>query len=208
VTRHAHVEAHRQAALVCVARGDHRAGQAPATGAPELGEGTADRSDPAREGELSEEERVFEAVGRALAAGRKERHRDGEVEAGALLAQVSRGHVDHESLRRQRVAIGQQRRLHAHAALLHGGFGQADDVEAGQARGEVDLDLDGEGVDPDEGSCADDGEHGRPSEQAPCRTVERRIPSDSTAAAGVAPGALRRPPGSRQMGGGLRSRSG
>ena len=82
------------------------------------------------------------AVG-GLAGGHQKGQGDGQVERGALLAQVGRRQVDGDAPRRELVGGVDDRRAHALAALLDGGVGQADDAE-GRGRGDdVGLDLDG-----------------------------------------------------------------
>ena len=82
-----------------------------------------------------------------LPGGGEQRRGDREVEPRAGLAQVGRREVGGDPLQRELEAAVDERRPHALARLAHGGVGQADDRERGQAAMDVDLDPDRAGLD-------------------------------------------------------------
>src|SRR5439155_20856629 len=94
------------------------------------------------ERELPDRRMLGEAAVRYLPRSGKERERDGDVEAGALLAELGRGEVDDQA------AVGpeQLRRAdgagHALLRLLTRAVGQADDRERRRASAQVRFDLD------------------------------------------------------------------
>src|SRR5262245_37560737 len=51
------------------------------------------------------------------------------------------------------------RRPNPIATLAHGGVGQADHREVGKTKGDIDLDVNGESLDPEDGSTAQACEH-------------------------------------------------
>ncbi len=73
---------------------------------------------------------------------------DRQVEMAALLQDVGGREVDQDSLGRQGEADGVEGTAHPFPALRDRLVRQADDREAGQARGELHLDVDVEGVGP------------------------------------------------------------
>jgi hypothetical protein len=80
----------------------------------------------------------------------------------AFLRQIRGREIDGEALRRQREPDGVQRAAHPLAALRHGLVGEADNGEMGQAGADLDLDVDGAGLDAFEGDRGDPREHGEP----------------------------------------------
>ena len=65
----------------------------------------------------------------------------------AFLRQVGGREIDGDAARRQREAGGDQRGAHALLGLGHRLVGQADDVEGRQAGRDLDLHVDGAGLD-------------------------------------------------------------
>jgi len=109
--------------------------------------------------ELAERGQACERVVRQLPRGRRQRERDREVEAGALLLQPRRGEVDRDPGARP-LELG---RPHAAAKplprLLARPVGKADDREPRNPVADVHLDLDAARVEADERMCDRPCEH-------------------------------------------------
>jgi hypothetical protein len=90
-------------------------------------------------------------LGRDDPGGRQDAERDGHVESGAVLAQIRGRQVHGDATKGILEAAVLDGAADAHAALLHAGVGQSDDVTAGQAVGHVDLDVNRRGLDTDHG---------------------------------------------------------
>lgn len=101
-----------------------------------------DRAHPARQGQLTDQFEPVQFVSRQLGAGGQDADRDGEVEARALFGDVGRRQVDRDAARREFEAAVDQGAAHAIARLLNRLLWQANDVECGQAVGEVGLHRD------------------------------------------------------------------
>jgi hypothetical protein len=101
---------------------------------------TADRTQLAGQAELACEFVTIERRLRKLAAGGEHAERDGQVEAAGLLRQVG-GREAHRHLARGKLVLRVlQRSAHAVARLAHLGFREADEMERGQAAGEMHFD--------------------------------------------------------------------
>ena len=135
----AHARPGNRSRLRRVLGGDDDVGEAAGDRVRHAREAAAERPQHAVERELAEQQLRRLAVGE-LAARTKHGDGDGEVEAGALLASVRRREVHGDAAQRELEAAVADRGAHALARLLHRGVGQADEVHAGEARGDVDLD--------------------------------------------------------------------
>ena len=98
-------------------------------------------------------------AGGSSPAGDEQPHRDGQVEAGAALPHSRGRQVDGDPPQRPGQPAGEDGGAHPVAGLAHGGVGQADDGEAGQPVGDVDLDRDGLTDGAVQGGRRDGGEH-------------------------------------------------
>ena len=127
------------------------------------GEDAADVSEFAVEGEFAHEEGVADGAFADLAGGDEHADGDGEVVAGALLADVGGGEVDGDALGGEAGAGVADGGADALAGFVDGGVGEADDGGLGQAAGDVDFDADGCAVEADDGSSVDSGVHGASS---------------------------------------------
>jgi len=81
----------------------------------------------------------------------------------AFLRHVGGREVDGDAPGRQRQARGNQRRAHALAGLGDGLVGQAHDVERREARRDLNLDIDGAGLDALERHGGDALNHAAPA---------------------------------------------
>ena len=140
-------------------------------GADRCGERAGDRGDRSVKRKLAEHAIVLDRVRRDGADRDHQSERDGQVVMAAFLREVGRGEIDGDALRRQRQADGVQRAAHPLAALGHGLVGEADDGEGGHAGADLDLDIDGAGLDPLKGDGRDPREH----ETAPATPVQPRL---------------------------------
>jgi hypothetical protein len=87
--------------------------------------------------------------------------RDRQVERGGLLGQLGRGEVDDDPIVGPVEAGVDHGPGHAMGALADRRVGHADEDGGGQrAAGNVDLDVHGHGVDPEQGKGVEPGEHG------------------------------------------------
>src|SRR5712692_862640 len=122
----------------------------------------AHRTYAAIERKLAEENEPVERLAkeRALAAQDAERH--GQIESRAFLADVGRGEVDGDALRRGEIeAAVLQCRLDALAAFLDGNVRQAHHVKIAQAaRADVHLDFDEVGINAVNGGAQALEKHG------------------------------------------------
>src|SRR5205823_3678794 len=124
------------------------------------GEGAAHAVHAAVEPELAEHAPAGEVGQAEVAEGGEEPEGDRQVERRALLAHAGGAQVDgHPALGVLEAAVA-ERRPDALGALAHGAIGEADGGRVREAGGDVDLDVDDEGVDAAEGPRADAGEHG------------------------------------------------
>src|SRR5262249_34839566 len=130
-----------------------------------------DRCDRAIEAELAQHRETGERVRRDRADRRHQAERDRQIIVAAFLRHVGGREVDGDAPRRQRQARGGQRRAHALAGLGDGLVGQAHDVEGGQAGGDLNLDIDGAGLDALKRHCGDALNHAAPA----CARYYRKI---------------------------------
>jgi hypothetical protein len=105
------------------------------------------RRDRAVEAELAQHRESGERVRRDGADRRHQAERDRQIVVAPFLRHVGGREVDGDAARRQRQTGGDQRRAHALARLGDGLVGQAHDVERGQAGRDLNLDIDGAGLD-------------------------------------------------------------
>ena len=98
--------------------------------------------------------------GGICSAGDQHAQGDGQVVGRAFLAHGGGGQVDGDALAREEQPGVLDGRLHALAAFLHGGIGQADDGHDGQALAGVHFDLDDDAFQADDGAGIDAGKHG------------------------------------------------
>ncbi len=111
--------------------GGHGGGQDPGNG----GDGAVER-------QFAERGETVELVAGDGADRRHQRQCDRQIVMAALLGQVGRSQIDDDALGRQGQAGGVEGGADALAAFGHRLVGQADDDEIGQARGDLDLDVD------------------------------------------------------------------
>jgi hypothetical protein len=109
------------------------------------------RTVPSRASSPTNSER-FDRVGGEQPCAAQDPDGDGDVVGAAVLAQIGGGQVHHDLARGHLDAGVLERAPDPGAPLLHPGVGQADDLEARQAGGDVDLDVDGGGLDAGDGA--------------------------------------------------------
>ena len=112
-------------------------------------------------GEFADDDDVADVAAGDHAAGREHAQRDRQVVRGARLPHIGRRQVDDDAVLGKLEAGIANRRVHAIAALAHPGVGQADQLKAGQAEAQVDLDVHGTGLDADDGGALEAREHAR-----------------------------------------------
>ena len=123
--------------------------------APLIGRTLPSRASSPTDGE------VLQLLGQQLPGGDQQAQGDRQIEAAGVLAQIGRGQVDDGAAGVAAVAEVGQGPLDAVDALLDRHLRQADEDRLGQAGRGIDLDLDGHGVDADEGEGVELGEHAR-----------------------------------------------
>lgn len=89
--------------------------------------------------------------------GGENAHRHGQVEGGAVLLDVGRRQIDGDAPHRELVARVADGRLDPVLAFLDRPLGQADGGELRQPLADVHLDLDGIGVDAEQGAGQNPG---------------------------------------------------
>ena len=107
------------------------------------GQHARDRGDRAVEAELAQHRKAGERVARDGADRGHQAERDRQIVVAAFLRQVGGREVDGDAPGRQRQPGRDQRRAHALARLGDGLVRQAHDVERGQPRRDLNLDIDG-----------------------------------------------------------------
>ena len=163
--RRAHLHAVHERRLGDVGRGhDHRARPGGAERVDER-EDAGHRADRSVEPQLAEHADLVEHSVRELARGGDETEADRELESRAGLANPARREVDRDPLLRELEVRRQQCGADALARLADRGVRQPDDVIAGEARRDVDLDGHDVTVDARERGAANRGEHGGPPEK-------------------------------------------
>lgn len=97
-----------------------------------------------------------------LEAAGKDDHakRDGQVIGRTFLADGGRRKIDNDSMTGKMQTGILDRSLHALAAFLHGGIGQADDDDGGQAVGIIHFDFHDDAFESDHGAREYAGKHG------------------------------------------------
>ena len=133
-----------------------------------LGGGHGHRQGPfgrpraAVQGQFADDRVLGERLGSDLSAADERAHGDRQIERGGILGQVGRGQVDDDAALRALKARVDHRPLDAMRAFLDGGLGQSDQNVFGQTAGrDIDLDLNGQGIDADEREGFEFGEHRR-----------------------------------------------
>ena len=117
------------------------------------------RPDRALQTQLAQDRDATQPLAGDLAGRRQDAEGDRQVEGGAVLADVGRGEIHRDALQGKRVAGIGERRVHPLAPFLHRALRQSHRRERRQAVGDVGLDVDEIGIDPQDGSGADAGEH-------------------------------------------------
>ena len=112
------------------------------------------------EAELAEEPDTVDRAGPQLAGRHQQGDGDRQVETGAALADARRRQVDRHPLERPVEPARQDGGPDPVPGLPAGGIGQADDGEAGQPVGDVDLDGDRAALDAEQRGGPNGGEHG------------------------------------------------
>ena len=110
----------------------------------------SDRPQRAVEGQLAETQ--GRRLHRELGARAQDAKCDREVEARPLLSSLGRCEVHGHAAQRELVARVPDGRAHSLPGLLHGGVGETNDDERGQAVGDVDLDRDERRLESPEGA--------------------------------------------------------
>ncbi len=141
---------------------DFRADQALRTciGADRRGQHAGHRRNGAVEPEFAQHGETGNRVGRQRADCRHEAERNRQIVMAAFLRQIGWGEIDGDAARRQCETRRDQRRAHTFFGFRHGLVGQADNVESGQARRNLHLNVNGTGVDTLEGDRCDPLDHG------------------------------------------------
>ncbi len=125
-----------------------------------------DRQYPARrlnstvERELAEDHDVLHVATLDDSLRGQDAERDGQVEGRARLTHVSGGEVHRDAVGRKRKAGVADGASDAVAAFTHARIGQPHHRHERQAEAHVDFHVDGTGVDPEQGSAAQAGQHG------------------------------------------------
>jgi hypothetical protein len=118
-----------------------------------------DMAQRAVETEFTDERPTGHDLGRKLFAGDEHSDGDGQVESRADLADGGGSEIHRGASIGPLEPGGEQRGAHTIASLATRRIGQADDGEAGQPVGDMDLDGDRHSVDPRQRGRRDGGEH-------------------------------------------------
>ena len=135
----------------------HQPGNRPLPGRGRQRQGAADGLDAAIQGQLAEKHQ-----GRFMArlddpGGGENAHRHGQVEGGAVLLDVGGRQIDGDAPHRELVARVADSRLDPVLAFLDRPLGQADGGKLRQPLADVHLDLNGIGVDAEQGAGQNPG---------------------------------------------------
>ena len=123
-------------------------------------ENPLDRAGFAGQAQFADDSEVSTALDVELAASHQQSQRDRQVESAGVLLQVGGGEVDDDTIDRPLIAGVDDRAFDTMRALANGGFRQADqDRFRKRGEGDVHLDLDGSGVDPNECVREELGQH-------------------------------------------------
>jgi hypothetical protein len=169
------VDARHHRRLTCVGRGHHEPPLPRLLGADGDRQHPADRTDTAIQRQLAHDDQVRQARGLHLLGRSHQAQGDGQVEAGALLADVGRGEIDRDPLGGEGEAGVLEGAADALAGFLDGGIGEADDGE-GIHLGVHHVHFNGDGVSVHavDRAAVDGGEHGPPKSDArECRSRQQ-----------------------------------
>jgi hypothetical protein len=119
---------------------------------------TAHRPQRAFQTELTQEQHAIEPVGGKLAAGGENPDGDWQVECAAALLNVCRSEIDGDASEWQLKAAVAEGGSYALTTFLDGANGQSHGGERRQAIGDIDLDIDGKGLDAEDRGGTDAGE--------------------------------------------------
>ena len=123
------------------------------------GQGALDRTDAAVQGQFADGGEIADLFGQHLSGGHEQAQGDGQIEAAGTFGQVGRGQVDDGAAVMAGIAEVGQGPLDAVNALLDGHFRQADQNRFREPDGDVDLHLNGNRFDTDQGKGIQLGEH-------------------------------------------------
>ena len=126
----------------------HHPGQILSAGGEDDGQHPRHRPHPTVQGEFADQQIAAQLEVRDGAAGRDDAYRNRQIIAGAGLAQIGRGQVDRNPVGRELIAAVFDRGLDPILALAHGGLRQTHRGKGRQTKGDIDLDLHQESVDP------------------------------------------------------------
>jgi hypothetical protein len=122
-----------------------------------------DRGDRTVEAEFAQHREAGERIARDGADRGHEAERDRQIVVAAFLRQIGGREVDGDAPGRQRQSRGDERGSHALARLGDGLVRQAHDVERGQAGRDLNLNIDGAGLDALERHGGDALNHAAPA---------------------------------------------
>jgi hypothetical protein len=120
---------------------------------------TGYRPHRAVEAQLTHEGASLARARRQLLARHQQAHSDREVKPGADFAHARRRQVDRDPRAGPRQPAGHEGGPDAIARLAAGGVGKANDGEAGQTPGDMDLDPNGPALDAEQGRRCNGSEH-------------------------------------------------
>jgi len=110
--------------------------------------------------ELSEVDGLCNPLFGELPRGNQDANSDGQIVSGTLFAKIGGRHVDGDALLRELRPGVPNRGAYALLRFRDSGIGEANDMEGGQARGDVDLDADSFPRESDNSTARDFGKHG------------------------------------------------
>ncbi len=137
--------------------GDQNATAPGGSGGERHRERAPDRAQVALQSHFADDEVFVEAVMRELIARDEQAHSDRQVETGAALSNVGWGQIDRDPFEGERIARVGKGRTDALAPLPHRPVREPDGREGWQSTADVDLDIDGIGIDAEHGGRADAG---------------------------------------------------
>ena len=123
------------------------------------GQGSGDLDDRAVQRQLAHRRPAVERAARDDVHRRQDAQRDRQVVMTALLGQVRRGQIDHQTLGRQRQAKTREGGAHPLAALADGLVAEADDDEVHVAADQLHLTVDALSLDAFKGQGDDARDH-------------------------------------------------
>lgn len=131
-----------EGSFLCIRRGYEDATACAGCG-KRCGQGTADRTDVALKGQLSEHLKVIKCVARQLPRRQQNAERDREIEAAAGLRQVCWRQIDGYAAPGKIESRASQGTAYTFTTLAHRGFGQSHQRKRRQAAIEENLNVDG-----------------------------------------------------------------